>query len=487
MGSVQRFVRKSPLPTFVQDLARRFGVVEQQADFCTDGTNPLARPQLLAMLGLDAEDGGEPTTARQLIAKALIAPLPNVAHPDRARVRAILKLGPSILQDFYSFACEVERFRVRMLVDDSIDQDMRDLYGHVRINAERVEKLLHPVSSLTFLEERAFMAHDLKCEDLAAKLTAQQKDIVAHAAQEAAPGAIISVQAGAGTGKTTTVLSLFKEMLRRDPNRVIHYFVFNKGMQLEMVDRMKAEGIKRGDEGSKKSGVVCVTINAMALRGLKRYFQQYEETNAVARGIMYFLRDHGDFGELKSADAMKWLKEDAKLITTTEYVSRTGKLIIKVLQQFWQSCDSEIGFKHYAAAKIEFILQMMAEKRSKQTNPTGLMPPTDSKWWIERATAIWRAMRQGEVPFTHDAYLALYGLTPGAWDYGHGDVFAIDESQDLNSRNAALFVEMNKKLKVTTISVGDDNQKICKGLTRCRSPGDSPSLALLALALAPLP
>ena len=463
MGSVQRFVRKHPLPEFIQELARRFGTFEEQVDFCTDGTNPLAKPQLLEMLGLDAVEGGEPATARQRIAQVLIVPLPDDAHPSRDRVRAILKLAPGVVKDFYNFACEIERLRVRMLVDDSIDQDIRDLYDKIRVNAERVEQLIHPSSKLTFLEERVFTAHDLKCDDLAAKLTAQQKDIVAHAAQVASPGAIISVQAGAGTGKTTTVLSLFKEMLRRDPDRVIHYFVFNKGMQLEMVDRMKAEGIKRGDEGSKKSGVVCVTINAMALRGLKRYYQQFENTNDVAHGILYFLRDHGDFSELKSGDAMKWLKEDAKLIKTTEYVSRTGKLIIKVLQQFWQSCDREIGFKHYASAKIEFILQTMAEKRSKQANPTGIMPPTDPKWWIERATAIWKAMMQGDVPFTHDAYLALYGLTPDAWDYGHDDFFAIDESQDLNSRNAALFVEMNRKLKITVISVGDDNQKICKG------------------------
>ena len=105
------------------------------------------------------------------------------------------------------------------------------------------------------------------------ELTQEQRNIV-NTVYNDEP--IIKINAYAGTGKTTTLVEVVKEIKKIDPDSKILYLVFNKMMAQEAAS--KFDGL----------GVSCFTAHAFALRRLRSLGEAVDVVNEFEFNTEFF-------------------------------------------------------------------------------------------------------------------------------------------------------------------------------------------------------
>lgn len=184
----------------------------------------------------------------------------------------------------------------------------------------------------------------------------------------------LKVRAGAGTGKTSTLVGYAKAR----PSKRMLYLAFNKAIQLEAETKFP-------------KNTTCRTVHSIAYG--KVAASRYKHKLA--------------FGTPRANEIARTLK--------TNVVNAFHG--INTLNAFLYSADSEIGVSHAFSADV------VPEQHARA---------------IDCAKAIWKAMRapEGDVAMVHDGYLKLYHLE-GHVPTGF-DLIMMDEAQDANPVTAAI-------------------------------------------------
>lgn len=249
-------------------------------------------------------------------------------------------------------------------------------------------------------------------------LTEQQQAVV----DAAVTGTNLVVEAGAGTGKTTTMVSVAEALA---PKRMI-YTAFTRAM----VD-------EAGMKMLHLPSVSCLTIHQIAFRASAFPFRD----RLNARGIWWNrvaskVLTHLDLGTLPDARG-ELLRLDAKWV---HLIARDA------VANYMQSDDWEITEWHISIPRTiprdywdqlkSRILPIAREVWDDYTNP------------------------DGQLPFVHDVYLKLYQLAERRSPTLHRtyDVAIIDEAQDVSDVMLSIFDSQPDTMQ--KIVVGDSAQAI---------------------------
>lgn len=228
-------------------------------------------------------------------------------------------------------------------------------------------------------------------------------------------GGSLAIEAGAGTGKTSTLVMIAKTAGDRNGQ----YVAFNKSLVEE-------------SRGKFPLTVGCNTAHSLAFRTVgKRYAQRLNSSQRMqGRDIARYL----------GLDYMQVQTFDGK--PKTLYPGYLAGLAMKTVTLFCQSADESITFRH--TPRIEGL-------------------DTPSTWAVKEALigpaqAMWRDLQlpYGWTPYKHEHYLKAYQLLNPriAADY-----VLFDESQDANPVIAAI-VAAQAAFGTQLIYVGDSQQEI---------------------------
>jgi AAA domain len=264
--------------------------------------------------------------------------------------------------------------------------------------------------------------------------TEEQINIIKH---QASCGKVVRVIAGAGTGKTSTMLLLAKELLEKK-ERVL-YLVFNKQAQLDA--QAKFSGL---------SGLIhCKTLHSAAksnitvpdpsFRGLDHVVDEWPFRKQIAE----------DFGP----EIGQWLlsrtpseKEKSKKENLEGKIELVVFWIYKTLEGWLRSAFPESklsdNFMTYFPAKLNHEKYLGFENFGT--------------FYIEKAALIWKKIWSGKYPVSHDVYMKYAQL--GHCNLNHYTAILLDESQDTTACQVDLFVQQQSDKKVFV--VGDAAQTI---------------------------
>jgi UvrD/REP helicase N-terminal domain/UvrD-like helicase C-terminal domain len=237
------------------------------------------------------------------------------------------------------------------------------------------------------------------------KPTQEQEAILA--AFEA--GEDIRVQAGAGSGKTSTMVMLAKS----DIEKMGTYLAYNKAIQTDAA-------------GKFPYNTTTVTSHAMAYRAVGHKFKH---------------RLNGP--RLKTAETAGILG-----LRRTETIGEhpplgpypLTRIAQDVIRKFTQSADSQIGFHH--------MVEIPGYGASDMAELTAIILPAARRGWADLSR------EDGRLWFGHDHYFKIWALTnPKISD----DFLMLDESQDTNP---ALLGIVQDQTHLQRVSVGDSAQSI---------------------------
>lgn len=235
--------------------------------------------------------------------------------------------------------------------------------------------------------------------------TAEQQDII----DAFNSGRDIRVQAGAGSGKSSTLIMLAKEKIDDEGT----YLAYNKAIQTEA-------------SGKFPFNTNCVTSHALAFRAV---------------GVHYKHRLNGPRLATKETSAILGLSQTVQIgqhPPLGPYV--ISRMVGDLVRRFTYSADDEIELKHLSP-----------------------VPGYSTPDMIELATIVVPAARRawkdlsnpnGLLFFSHDHYMKLWSLSkPKLPD----EFLFLDEAQDTNE---ALRVVVQAQDHLQRVSVGDDAQSI---------------------------
>lgn len=214
------------------------------------------------------------------------------------------------------------------------------------------------------------------------ELTIEQEQIVNCKLNR---GDTLKIIAGAGTGKTSTLI----EYSKARPNHRMLYLCFNKSVQVEA-------------SGKFPSNVECRTGHSLAWSGFGARYR-----HKLVPGLKPFI--------VKSA-----MRLDSYEITQAS---------IDTLLNFLQSAEAEIKSRHVPQKALLL---------------TGATKPAI----VKNAKAIWEAMidiEDSRIGMLHDGYLKLWQLSNPDLNY---DVILLDEAQDTNPTLASVFFSQDRAIKV---------------------------------------
>jgi UvrD-like helicase C-terminal domain/AAA domain len=228
-------------------------------------------------------------------------------------------------------------------------------------------------------------------------------------------GVNLTIQAGAGTGKTST-LQLMAEHTRRRGQ----YVVFNRAAVNDAVRRMPI-------------GVACSTINSVAAR-------------ATDRGLMGRLEGK----RVPSWQTAKLLGLDKALLLTVNDRSRVlspswlAGHVMRALRSFAYSADPEplpLHFPLVASIDVDPAYPNNAELAAR------LLPKLETAWAdVQRPT--------GKLRYSHDFYVKQWALGDPQLPT---DYLMVDEAQDLSPVQIGVFAGQRS---AQVIWVGDSCQQI---------------------------
>jgi AAA domain-containing protein/UvrD-like helicase family protein len=222
-------------------------------------------------------------------------------------------------------------------------------------------------------------------------------------------GADMVIEAGAGTGKTTTL----KMLAAAKPNRDGLYLAYNKAIANEA----KREFPRNVD---------CRTAHSLAFRSVGiPYAHRLKSPRLTARDIARILRINDPVPV-----SIGWL--------APQQVARLAMLTIKY---FCRSADREPSRWHVPRQPGLDSEEDMAILREA-------IPPLAQRAWADITD------HHGHLRFEHDHYLKMYQLTDPVLPYAYA---MLDEAQDANPVIAAI---IGRQTHAQRAMVGDQNQQI---------------------------
>ena len=237
--------------------------------------------------------------------------------------------------------------------------------------------------------------------------TEEQRNVIDAAVSELD----VSVQALAGSGKTSTLVLAAKQLLKYHPDKKILYIAFNKTVQLEAEDRMPSENTE------------ARTGDSLGYMGVDSSLRSKN--------------NKGDALPNKIADHLG-------IPTTDKNREDLAHDLSKVIDKFSISDSDDISKEHFDAAGVEFSDKALAYAQmywADINDPKGQIRVTNS-----HLTKIWALTK----PDLGEAYGG------GRKSFGKADVIFFDEAQDINPVMAKVIRDQN----IQKIYVGDSNQAI---------------------------
>jgi len=228
-------------------------------------------------------------------------------------------------------------------------------------------------------------------------------------------GQSLAIEAGAGTGKTSTL-----RLLAESTNRRGQYLAFNKAIVVEA--------------GSKMPGTVtCSTAHSLAYRNVGK---QYSDRLRNSR-------------RMKPMDLANFLGVE-EIATDTKVLARSflGGIVMAAVTRFCQSADEEISAKHVPFIEgIDIPVDGVRTYANNNMVARALEPVLRRAWSDLMSTS-------GRLPFKHDHYLKAYQLSDPhiATDY-----ILFDEAQDANPVMVAIVAAQTH---AQLVWVGDSQQQI---------------------------
>lgn len=246
------------------------------------------------------------------------------------------------------------------------------------------------------------MLENIEVSSISYELTDEQKQCVETARQ----GKDLKIKAFAGSGKTSTLVAIAKELQGRGL-----YLAYNKAIQIDVARKFP-------------SHVDCKTAHSIAYRVLA-----------------YRIKDR--VRTLSIFDITKYV--DIKRIYGYEE-NDIAFLVLKLLRVFVNSDRSKIDEQF----RFSRVFEEVAGNNSEETRAI-------INYVIERAAEYWQRCteRGSNLPIEHDFYLKMYQLSnpdlSGVYDF-----ILFDECQDANH----VLLDILLKQKCQKIYVGDEHQQI---------------------------
>jgi hypothetical protein len=239
-------------------------------------------------------------------------------------------------------------------------------------------------------------------------------------------GQTLAIEAGAGTGKTATLIALAESA----PDRRGQYVAFNKAIVEEAKLKMP-------------SSVRCNTAHSLAFRDTgKRYAARLKTPRQTSSEVAAFL-------------GVKSIK-----VTTFDGSSKTvsasflGSLAMRAITRFCQTADPEPTRRH--VPWVEGLDAPVGDDRgSTRTRTNNDLIAREIEPALRRA---WADLSEtsGFLRFQHDHYLKLWQLSGPTLDV---DYILFDEAQDANPVIVAV-VAAQAERGVQVVWVGDSQQEI---------------------------
>lgn len=222
-------------------------------------------------------------------------------------------------------------------------------------------------------------------------------------------GQNLVIEAGAGTGKTTTL----KMLGAAAPDRSGIYIAYNKAIA--------------ADAGRSFPGhIECRTAHSLAFRAVgSQYKARLDGPRQPARVVAQLLR-------------IDPLRVDASLLLAPQQVAR---IVNDTVASFCRSADPEITWRH--VPRIEGITDPEPRGRLREA-----VVPIARRAWTDLT------LMDGKLKFQHDHYLKLWQLTGPKLDV---DVVMLDEAQDANPLIADI---VERQEHAQRVMVGDASQAI---------------------------
>lgn len=235
-----------------------------------------------------------------------------------------------------------------------------------------------------------------------------QQQLISDAVAE---GKDVSVQALAGTGKTSTMLMVAE----RHPERRIAYVAFNRSI---------------ADEAGRKFGnnVTAKTSHGFAMQDLRSGNGPYTKKVSIAGR---------NSGARRPKDVAAALRISAPVVAAdvTLEPEDVAKLVMGAIRRFRQSADPELSRQH------------LGEKWAKGTAGRSLLQFAKLAW------ADIADPHSNKIFFDHDDYLKIWALSNPRLAF---DMVIFDEAQDINE----VLKKVIQDQPTQTVVVGDSNQSI---------------------------
>ncbi|MDG4832394.1 UvrD-helicase domain-containing protein [Solwaraspora sp. WMMD1047] len=236
------------------------------------------------------------------------------------------------------------------------------------------------------------------------KPTHEQQQII----DAARTGDDLTIEAGAGTGKTSTLKMLARDQSRRRGA----YLAYNKAIA---VDAAK----------SFPSSVVCKTAHSFAYGAVGRDYAHRLKAPRMPAG---------------EAAGILGINEPVKVGEVTFSYQQLARLVTETIQRFCYSADDRIQRMN--------VPLINGVDKAGQAELARYLVPIAQRAWDEDITS-----REGRLRFTHDCYLKMWILSKPVI---HADYVLLDEAQDSNPAVAGLVSDQPAQ----RILVGDRSQAI---------------------------
>lgn len=215
------------------------------------------------------------------------------------------------------------------------------------------------------------------------------------------------IQAGAGTGKTSTL-----RMVAGEIKAPMLYVAYN-------------QAIKKEAETSFPRHVTCKTSHGLAFAAVgKKYAHRLKGGRQTSRDAAQIL-------------GTTWLNLSETVRITPPQMAR---IAVDTVRRFCYSADDEIGRHHVP-------LQPMVAGDDHHALGAEVLPFARKAWSDIRST-------EGRLRFNHDHYLKMWALTTPRLN---ADIVLLDEAQDSNPLVSSLVQQQHHAQQ---IAVGDSNQSM---------------------------
>lgn len=240
-----------------------------------------------------------------------------------------------------------------------------------------------------------------------------------HALELFRTGNSLAIEAGAGTGKTSTLILLAESTDRRG-----QYIAFNKAIVAEASEKMPGN-------------MACSTAHSLAYRAVGVQYGDRLRQSKRMRSI--------DIAARLDLNPIKLQVEDATKIVGAGFL---GGLAMAAITRFCQSADDTPTHRH--VPYIDGIDPIRDGVRGYGNNNViaKALEPALAKAWDDLTS------RHGELPFRHDHYLKLWQLSDPKIA---ADFILFDEAQDANPVMVAI---VSNQDHAQLVWVGDSQQQI---------------------------